>query len=96
MRTTIEVPDDLLTRAKVRAALDGITLKQLFVNALERQVADPSRRKHRNGPPVMSAPGFREPATEEITEAMFPIEYINEQLERDRRERPAGAPDPGA
>ena len=34
MRTTIELPDELMTRAKVRAAEEGITLKDLFVSAV--------------------------------------------------------------
>jgi hypothetical protein len=36
MRTTIELPDELLRQLKVRAALDGVTLKELVT----RYVAD--------------------------------------------------------
>jgi|WetSurMetagenome_2_1015567.scaffolds.fasta_scaffold415311_2 hypothetical protein len=88
MRTTIELPDELMTRAKVRAAQEGVTLKELFVAAVERRVgttAPPEPKKHRRGPPVIHAPGFRVPTREEIAEAMTPIEHIIEDLERRRR-----------
>jgi hypothetical protein len=35
MKTTIELPDDLLRRAKVTAANQGTSLKQLFIRGLE-------------------------------------------------------------
>ncbi len=35
MKTTIELPDDLLRRAKVRAANQGTTLKRLVIEGLE-------------------------------------------------------------
>jgi hypothetical protein len=34
MRTTLDLPDDLLRRAKATAALRGISLKQYFTSAL--------------------------------------------------------------
>jgi hypothetical protein len=38
MKTTIDIPDPLYKRAKIRAIQDGITLKQIVLNALERQL----------------------------------------------------------
>ena len=38
MKTTLEVRDDLLRRAKALALTRGITLKQLFTEALEERV----------------------------------------------------------
>jgi hypothetical protein len=35
MKTTIELPDELLRRAKAAAATRGISLKRLFIDALE-------------------------------------------------------------
>ena len=35
MKTTIELPDDLLTRAKIAAALERSSLKQLIIEGLE-------------------------------------------------------------
>ena len=39
-RIHYEIPDDLHRAAKVKAAQDGITLKELVVRALEAAVAD--------------------------------------------------------
>jgi hypothetical protein len=38
VKTTIEIPDDLLRRAKAAAAGDGLTLKELLTDALERRL----------------------------------------------------------
>src|SRR5437588_10018343 len=38
MRTTIDVPDTLFRRAKALAALRGASMKDLIVQALEREV----------------------------------------------------------
>jgi hypothetical protein len=38
MRTTIEIPDALFRRTKSLAATRGISLKQLIVSAVEREV----------------------------------------------------------
>lgn len=48
MRTTIELPEDLLRRAKAKAAMQGISLKELFVKGLRLVLdADPSDTKGR-------------------------------------------------
>jgi hypothetical protein len=36
MRTTVDLPDDLLRRAKSRAALNGTTLKELITRFVEQ------------------------------------------------------------
>jgi hypothetical protein len=38
MKTTIEIPDELLRQAKSRAALEGRTLKDLMIEGLEYAV----------------------------------------------------------
>lgn len=38
MKTTIEIPDALLRRAKAAAAGDGMTLEELVRDALERRL----------------------------------------------------------
>jgi hypothetical protein len=86
MRTTIEVPDELMTRAKVRAAQEGITLKQLFTSAIEQRLAPGEKKKVRRPPPVIITGGpVRDATREEIAEAMSPIEHIIEEIERSRR-----------
>jgi hypothetical protein len=50
MRTTIELPDELLARAKSNAALSGISLKEFFIEAVEQRLA-----KTRRPPPVVGS-----------------------------------------
>ena len=72
MRTTIELPDDLLAQAKSRAALAGLSLKQ-FIEAIEQRLA-PQTPKTRRPPPVIGSAAARRIRTltpEQIDEAMF-------------------------
>jgi hypothetical protein len=73
MRTTIELPDDLLTHAKRRAALEGISLKEFFIEAIEQKLAPPKIRVRRPPPAIGDARGPRLAALtrEQIDEAMF-------------------------
>lgn len=50
MRITIELPDALLREAKMVATQENLTLKQLFVEALEHRIRG-TRRKMRLTPP---------------------------------------------
>jgi len=73
MRTTIELPDELLTRAKSRAALDGVSLKELFIQAIEHKLT-PVKRKTRRPPPAIGspdAPRIGVLTSEQMDEAMF-------------------------
>lgn len=49
MKTTIDLPDSLYRRARVRAAEQGTTLRALVVQALERNLNEPA-------PPVPHLP----------------------------------------
>jgi hypothetical protein len=49
MRTTVDIPDALGRRAKIRAAQEGRTLKSLIIQALERE--------------LVSVPGLAVPAS---------------------------------
>ena len=69
MRTTIELPDELLARAKSKAALSGLSLKEFFVVAIERQLVE--TRKTRRDPPVVDGPEIGLISPEQIDEAMF-------------------------
>jgi hypothetical protein len=44
MKTTIELPDDLLHRAKVLAAQRRSTLKQLVIEGLEKVMSGPNSK----------------------------------------------------
>ncbi|MCC6332878.1 MAG: hypothetical protein IT380_02695 [Myxococcales bacterium] len=39
MKTTLELPDELLRRTKAAAALRGISMRDLIAEALERQLS---------------------------------------------------------
>ena len=70
MRTTIELPDELLEKARQQAAESGITLKELFISALERRLT--TTPKVRRPPPTVDGPvGMSLLRSEEIDEAMF-------------------------
>ena len=72
MRTTVELPDDLLLLAKAQAAQAGITLREFFVAAVKEKLSPPVVKARRpppqigdpNGPPI-------NPTREQIDEAMF-------------------------
>ena len=77
MRTTVRVRDDLLKRARKRAAEDGRTLTSLIEEGLTLVLAEPkaSRRKHVNLPVSAASGGVlpgvdlnRSSALEEIME----------------------------
>jgi hypothetical protein len=73
MRTTIELPDELLTQAKNRAALRGISLKDFFIQAIEQNLA-PEKHKVRRPPPVIGSANGRPIGlltSEQTDEAMF-------------------------
>jgi hypothetical protein len=73
MRTTIELPDQLLMEAKSRAALSGISLREFFIAAIEQKLA-PEKKKVRRAPPVIGNAKARPIGVltpEQIDEAMF-------------------------
>jgi hypothetical protein len=75
MRTTIELPDELLMQAKSRAALSGISLREFFIEAVRFRLG-PEKRKVRRDPPSIGNPDPNAPrmaplTREQIDEAMF-------------------------
>jgi len=73
MRTTIELPDELLTCAKSRAASAGISLREFFIQAVQQKLAI-EKKKSRLPPPVIGSAdahriGVLTP--EQMDEAMF-------------------------
>ncbi len=73
MRTTIELPDDLLSRAKSRAALSGISLKQFFCEAIQLRLIESQPKKMRRPPPALGHASSRpvQITRKQIDEAMF-------------------------
>ena len=73
MRTTVELPDELLIKAKSRAARSGISLRMFFIEAMERTL-EPEKKKVRRPLPAVgsgSSPVIRALTPEQIDEAMF-------------------------
>jgi hypothetical protein len=73
MRTTIELPDELLAQARVNAASRGISLRQFFIEAV-RYTLMPEKHKIRKAPPAIGntrAPRIKALTREQIDEAMF-------------------------
>ena len=73
MRTTIELPDDLLSQAKIHAAQNGISLKELFIDAISRRLTSETTKTRRTLP-ILGGPGSPRISIltpEQIDEAMF-------------------------
>ena len=66
MRTTIDLPEDLYRTLKVRAGLNGVTLKELVQQLIEQGMRSPRTEasRGRNFPPPVIIPprGIRIPA----------------------------------
>ncbi|MEO7241722.1 MAG: hypothetical protein ABIW85_02325 [Variovorax sp.] len=57
MRTTLDLPDDILRRAKIEAVGRGSTLRQLVIDALQREMGGAENpRKRLTQPPIKLAP----------------------------------------
>lgn len=86
MRTTIDIPDELLRAAKARAALEGRSLKDLLIEGLLQTMKQPApkRRKLRKAdfPIIKSARTGRKITDEMVQEAV-------EQLYQDEAEQHA-------
>ena len=44
MRTTIDISDELMKKAKIHTVKEGITLKELFTRLLEKEVGELSEK----------------------------------------------------
>jgi hypothetical protein len=91
MRTTVRLPEDLLVRAKRKAAAEGSTLTSLIEEGLRTVLDEPSkpkRRRRRVALPVSKATGGLLPGIDpvEINKQTEEIEGI-ERLHRIERQR---------
>ncbi len=57
MKTTIDIPDDLLRLAKARASPSGIGLRQFVTDILRAQLAREEKRARATDPPWMKGFG---------------------------------------
>jgi|HubBroStandDraft_3_1064219.scaffolds.fasta_scaffold32832_2 hypothetical protein len=82
MRTTLELPDELLKRAKIAAVERGETLRELIGRALAKELAagpppEPARRRLRF--PLFSS---QQPGSLELTNADLARAEAEEDLRR--------------
>ena len=73
MRTTIDIPDELHRQIKVKAALEGRSIKDLVLEVLEAEFRQPDKQKKRvRLPMIRSAKKDKLNSTrEQVDEAMF-------------------------
>ena len=81
MRTTIDLPPDLMHAAKVRAAQRGESLKELFTRAIEHEVGDSGRARPAGRLSFPLIGQDREPRVE-VTNADIAAAFADEDLER--------------
>lgn len=84
MRTTVDIPDDLLRRAKIRAAERGIKLKDVFAAGLEKELTFEKTEAPQKG---MRRPV---PVTIEGVDWTFPFRTNAELFEAIEREEEEG------
>lgn len=87
MRTTLDLPEPLLKRAKIEAVQRGTTLRELVGAALERELTAPERAKpakRRGRFPIF---GSNAPASMRLTNAKIAKLEDEEDVRRDGRAR---------
>ena len=76
MRTTIDIPDELLRAVKARAALEGRPLKALFLEGLQLAVRKPPARRAKLRKvtfPIIAGSPHGRVVTDEIVQTAFDI-----------------------
>ena len=87
MRTTLDLPETLLKRAKIEAVQRGTTLRELVGAALERELAAPLRAnaaRRRGRFPIF---GSNTPASLRLTNAKIAKLEVEEDARRHGRAR---------
>ena len=81
MRTTIDLPDTILRQAKALAAARGVTLRQLFTEALEERIKRfiLETGDEDAGPPWMAGFGVLSDLSDENSRVLG---WIEEEFER--------------
>ena len=73
MRTTVELPDELLAQAKSSAALEGISLRDFFISAVRQKLARPARKGRMQLPVIggTDGPPIPDLTSEQVDESLF-------------------------
>lgn len=76
-RTTVRLPDELLAKAKRKAAAEGRTLTSLIEEGLRSVIARKAEPAPRRMPPVSAAGGWLQPGIADLREAeeLADLEY---------------------
>jgi hypothetical protein len=73
MKTTVEIPDELFRQAKIQAAMQGIPLRELFIQGLQlvMQKSSSVDEQRRTQFPIIIGTPRAEPLTnEQVAEAL--------------------------
>jgi hypothetical protein len=81
MKTTIDIPDELLRLAKARASLSGISLRQFITETLRVQLEHEHKRAQPTDPPWMKGFGGLAELSAETARIRFLIENEFEAIE---------------
>ncbi len=87
MKTTLDLPDEMVRRAKIAAVERGTTLRNLMGEALARELDLPApvaRRQRRTAFPIFSS---RAPGTLDLTHADLARLEVREDARRHGRAR---------
>jgi hypothetical protein len=84
MRTTIDIPDDMLQAAKIRAAERGETLKELVTRAVARDLGLSDLPAQRSGRVRLPLVGQGAAPSVEVTNADIAAALESEDVERYR------------
>jgi hypothetical protein len=59
MRTTLDIPDEVYRRLKVKAAVEGETVRKIVLRGILREIDSPARQVKRLSEPILKshAPG---------------------------------------
>jgi hypothetical protein len=71
MRTTIDIPDEIYRKLKIKAAVDGQTVREIALRGIERELEEGEKRhvQRLNLPLIRSSqPGTLELTNEQIDE----------------------------
>ena len=73
MRTTVDIPDEIYRRLKIKAAEDGETVRALILRGVEQTLAETPEEKRKVDFPIIRGDGKRKInlTREQIDEAMF-------------------------
>jgi hypothetical protein len=85
MKTTLELPDLTFRRAKTFAAARGITLKQLFTEALDEKLRQSSKKENRTESSWMRGFGQLSNLKTENARIMSLVEKEFKQVESEDR-----------